>query len=85
MADHGPSLADPAEDLPARAADRFGGRDARKLLEFLIPRVDPELRPERHQRVARAKVDGDLLQRSPPRQPRLEALVDEERVPRRRQ
>src|SRR5215211_1744114 len=58
MADDGPSLVEPAEHLPAGATDRFGGRDACQRLELVVPRVDSEVRRERHQRVARAKDAG---------------------------
>src|SRR6266545_587944 len=58
MADHRPSLVEPAEHLPAGTADRFGSRNACQRLELLVPRVDTEVGPERHQRVARAKNGG---------------------------
>src|SRR5215211_3932269 len=58
MTDHCPSLVEPAEHLPAEATDRFGGRDARQRLELVVPRVDAEVRCERHQRVAREKDVG---------------------------
>src|SRR5918994_3959069 len=60
MADHRPPLVEPAEHLPAGTADRFGGRDARQRLELLVPGVDTEVGPERHQRVAGAKDRGRL-------------------------
>src|SRR5215216_1592307 len=55
MTDHRPLLVEPAEHLPAGATNRFGGRDACQRLELVVPRVDSEVRRERHQRVTRAK------------------------------
>src|SRR6266511_5173641 len=60
MADHRPSLVEPAEHRPAGTADRFSSRNARQRLELLVPRVDTEGGPKRHQRVARVKGRGHL-------------------------
>src|ERR687898_1287594 len=60
MADDRPSLVEPAEHLPAGTADRFGSRNVCQRLELLVPRVDTEVRRERHQCIARAKDGGHL-------------------------
>src|ERR687897_1014254 len=60
MADDCPSLVEPAEHLPAGTADRFGSRKVCQRLELLVPRVDTEVRRERHQCIARAKDGGHL-------------------------
>src|SRR6266542_2552214 len=60
MTDHRASLVEPAEHLPAGTADRFGSRNARQRLKLLVPRVDAEVGPELHQRVAGAKDRGHL-------------------------